>query len=105
MAKEEVKVTILDRQFTVNCRKGERDSLLEAAAFLDGKIRAIQEQTKLVGLERCAIVAALNISNELLQIKRDDTDVSAMSERMRSIGDRIEAVSYTHLTLPTNREV
>ena len=92
MAKEEVKVTILDRQFTVNCRKGERDSLLEAAAFLDGKIRAIQEQTKLVGLERCAIVAALNISNELLQVKRDGADVSAMSERMRSIGDRIEDV-------------
>ena len=92
MAKEEVKVTILDRQFTVNCRKGERDSLLEAAAFLDGKIRNIQEQTKLVGLERCAIVAALNISNELLQIKRGDTDVSGSSERMRSIGDRIEDV-------------
>ena len=92
MAKEEVKVTILDRQFTVNCRKGERDSLLEAAAFLDGKIRNIHEQTKLVGLERCAIVAALNISNELLQVKRGDTDVSAISERMRSIGDRIEDV-------------
>jgi len=92
VAKEEVKVTILDRQFTVNCRKGERDSLLEAAAFLDGKIRAIQEQTKLVGLERCAIVAALNISNELLQVKRGDTDVSGISERMRSIGDRIEDV-------------
>ena len=92
MAKEEVKVTILDRQFTVNCRKGERDSLLEAAAFLDGKIRNIQEQTKLVGLERCAIVAALNISNELLQVKRGDTDVSVISERMRSIGDRIEDV-------------
>ena len=76
----------------MNCRKGERDSLLEAAAFLDGKIRNIQEQTKLVGLERCAIVAALNISNELLQIKRGDTDVSAISERMRSIGDRIEDV-------------
>jgi len=92
VAKEEVKVTILDRQFTVNCRKGERDALLEAAAFLDGQIRTIQEQTKLVGLERCAIVAALNISNELLQVKRGDTDVSAISERMRSIGDRIEDV-------------
>ena len=92
MAKEEVKVTILDRQFTVNCRKGERDSLLEAAAFLDGKIRNIQEQTKLVGLERCAIVAALNISNELLQIKRDGTDLNVIVERMRSIGDRIQDV-------------
>jgi cell division protein ZapA len=92
VAKEEVKVTILDRQFTVNCRKGERDSLLEAAAFLDGKIRTIQEQTKLVGLERCAIVAALNISNELLQVGREGMDVSKISERMRSIGDRIDDV-------------
>ena len=92
MAKEEVKVTILDRQFTVNCRKGERDALLEAAVFLDGQIRAIQEQTKLVGLERCAIVAALNISNELLQIKRDDTDVTEILKHIRSIGDRIDGV-------------
>ena len=92
MAKEEVKVTILERQFIVNCRKGERDALLEAAAFLDGQIRSIQEQTKLVGLERCAIVAALNISNELLQIKRGSMNVNAISEHMRSIGDRIEDV-------------
>ena len=92
MAKEEVKVTILDRQFIVNCRKGERDALLEAATFLDGQIRTIQEQTKLVGLERCAIVAALNISNELLQIKRDGTDLNVVVERMRSIGDRIQDV-------------
>ena len=92
MAKEEVKVTILDRQFTVNCRKGERDALLEAAAFLDGQIRTIQEQTKLVGLERCAIVAALNISNELLQIKRDGTDLNVILESIRSIGDRIQDV-------------
>ena len=92
MAKEEVKVTILDRQFTVNCRKGERDALLEAAAFLDGQIRTVQEQTKLVGLERCAIVAALNISNELLRAKRSGTELNEISQRMRSIGDRIDSV-------------
>ena len=92
MAKEEVKVTILDRQFTVNCRKGEREALLEAAAFLDGQIRTVQEQTKLVGLERCAIVAALNISNELLRAKRSGTELNDISQRMRSIGDRIDSV-------------
>ena len=92
MAKEEVNVTILDRQFTVNCRKGERDALLEAAAFLDGQIRTVQEQTKLVGLERCAIVAALNISNELLRAKRSGTELNEISQRMRSIGDRIDSV-------------
>jgi cell division protein ZapA len=92
MAKEEVKVTILDRQFTVNCQKGERDALHEAAAFLDGQIRTVQEQTKLVGLERCAIVAALNISNELLRAKRSGAELNEISQRMRSIGDRIDSV-------------
>jgi len=92
VAKEEVKVTILDRQFTVNCRKGERDELLKAAAFLDGQVRDIQEQTKVVGLERCTIVAALNISNELLKTKRNREKLDSMSENMRSIGDRIQIV-------------
>ena len=76
----------------MNCRKGERDALLEAATFLDEQIRTIQEQTKLVGLERCAIVAALNISNELLQVTRGGTDVNVISESIRSIGNRIEDV-------------
>jgi len=90
MAKEEVKVSILDRQFTVNCRRGEKDKLLEAAAFLDSQIRTIQEQTKLVGLERCAIVAALNISNELLRLKAEGPDLTLAAERIRSIGDLID---------------
>ncbi len=92
MAKEEVKVTILDRQFTVSCRKGEREALLEAAAFLDGQIRAVQEQTKLIGVERCAIVAALNISNELLQARHNQSDTDTLSARLRSIGDQIQSV-------------
>mgnify|MGYP001194704970 FL=1 len=92
MAKEEVKVTILDRQFTVNCHKGERDALLEAAAYLDARIRTVQEQTKLVGLERCAIVTALNITNELLQLGRSEETMDLISEKMRSIGDRMQDV-------------
>ena len=91
MAKEEVKVAILDRQFTVSCRKGEREALLDAAVFLDGQIRAVQEQTKLVGLERCAIVAALNISNELLQARHNQSDTDMLSARLRSIGDQIQS--------------
>jgi|TARA_B100002003_G_C13743881_1_gene370868 cell division protein ZapA len=91
-AKEEVKVTILDRQFTISCRKGERESLLEAATFLDGQIRAVQEQTKLVGVERCAIVAALNISNELLQARHNELDADTLAARLRAIGDQIQSV-------------
>ena len=101
MAKEEVKVTILDRQFSVNCRKGEKEALLEAASFLDSQIRAVQEQTKLVGLDRCAIVAALNISNELLRLRQVDPNINVVSERLRLIGDRIDdAIREAESTSP-----
>ena len=90
MNKEEVKVTILDRQFSVNCKEGEKELLLEAATFLDDQIRVVQEQTKLVGLDRCAIIAALNITNELLALKKGDSTLSLAAERIESIGERIE---------------
>tara|TARA_Y100001934_G_C12353253_1_gene776593 strand:- start:2260 stop:2568 length:309 start_codon:yes stop_codon:yes gene_type:complete len=88
--KEEVKVTILDRQFSVSCKEGEKELLLEAATFLDDQIRVVQEQTKLVGLDRCAIIAALNITNELLALKKGDSALSLAAQRIQSIGERIE---------------
>ena len=90
MNKEDVKVTILDRQFSVNCKEGEKELLIEAATFLDDKIRIVQEQTKLVGLDRCAIIAALNITNELLALKKAGSVLSSAAERVQSIGERIE---------------
>lgn len=90
MAKEEVKVTILDRQFAVNCQKGEKEALMEAASFLDSQIRTIQQQTKLVGLDRCAIIAALNISSELLRLRQGDSAMDLVSERIHVIGERID---------------
>ena len=90
MAKEEVKVTILDRQFAVNCQKGEKEALMEAASFLDSQIRTIQQQTKLVGLDRCAIIAALNISSELLRFRQGDSAMDLVSGRIHVIGERID---------------
>ena len=90
MAKEEVKVTILDRQFAVNCQKGEKEALMEAASFLDSQIRTIQQQTKLVGLDRCAIIAAPNISSELLRFRQGDSAMDLVSERIQVIGERID---------------
>ena len=90
MDKEEVKVTILDRQFSVNCKEGEKELLLEAATFLDDRIRIVQEQTKLVGLDRCGIIAALNITNELLALKTGGSPLSLAAERIQSIRESIE---------------
>ena len=43
MSKEGVKVVIMDREFTVACKKNEKDDLLEAAAHLDKQLRMVQQ--------------------------------------------------------------
>lgn len=57
----------MDRDFTVACEDGEQDNLLAAAAYLDRQMRDIQRSGRVIGHERCAIMAALNIANQYLQ--------------------------------------
>ncbi len=67
MSDNAVNVTILDRDYQVSCPPEERDSLLHSARFLDEKMREIKSSGNVIGLERIAVMAALNITHELLQ--------------------------------------
>ena len=63
-------VHILGRDFKVACKEHERAELQEAVAFLDGRMREIREAGKTAGIDRIAVMAALNIANELLRARR-----------------------------------
>ena len=90
MSKEGVKVVIMDREFTVACKKSEKDDLLEAAAHLDKQLRVVQAQSKVVGVEHCAVITALNLSNELLQLRRYGNPSADLSARLQSLTERVE---------------
>ena len=90
MSKEGVKVVIMDREFTVACKKNEKDDLLEAAAHLDKQLRMVQAQSKVVGVEHCAVITALNLSNELLQLRRNGNPSADLSARLQSLTERVE---------------
>jgi cell division protein ZapA len=62
-------VKILDREYRVAAPETERDSLLISVAYLDQKMREIRDAGKIVGTERIAVMAALNIAHELLTAK------------------------------------
>ena len=62
-------VKILDRELRVACPEEERGELLDAVAYLDRKMREIRDAGKIVSVERIAIMAALNITHELLSVK------------------------------------
>lgn len=87
---EGVNVSIMGKEFMVACPDEERDSLVSAANYLDKKMREIQHSGKVLGTERCAIMAALNIANELLDMKRHEGVSVETSQKLRFLQSKIE---------------
>ncbi|MDP0562606.1 MAG: cell division protein ZapA [Candidatus Endonucleobacter sp. (ex Gigantidas childressi)] len=72
-------VKILDKEYRVSCRPENHEVLAEAARYLNDKMREIRSTGKVIGLDRIAVMAALNISHELLQSRQQifsDQDVT-----------------------------
>jgi cell division protein ZapA len=67
---EPVNVKILDREFTVGVEADERDSLMAAAHLLDARMREIRGSNRMAALDRVAVLTALNLAHELLQLKQ-----------------------------------
>ena len=62
-------VKILDRELRIACPEEERGELLDAVAYLDKRMREIRDAGKIASVERIALMAALNITHELLGMK------------------------------------
>lgn len=76
MSNDTVIVTLLDKDYQVACPVGQQDSLRESAKYLNSQMRDIKVKGKVIGLERIAIMAALNIANELLSDDGPDSESS-----------------------------
>jgi len=66
-------IQILGRDYKVACKEHERADLLEAVGFLDKRMREIRDGGKISGADRIAVMAALNLANELLTERRTPT--------------------------------
>jgi len=88
---EGVTVNILGKDFMVACPESERGALIAAADYLDKKMREIHASGKVIGAERAAIMAALNITNELLELRgRGGFSVDA-SQKLKFLQSKIDA--------------
>lgn len=88
-------VSILGREYRVACRESERDELLQAVQFLDRRMREIRDSGKVAGSERIAVMAALNITHELLRAKSGAAasggfDSAAIQRRISSMQSAID---------------
>ncbi len=86
-----ITVRILDKEFLVSCPEEERDDLLASAEFLNSKMREIRDTGKIVGIDRIAVMAALNITHELLEQRDHKQDIQqSLGARIRSLQEKIE---------------
>ena len=96
MSSMQEKVRLLDKDYAVACPPEEREALQESARLLDGKMREIRDSGKIIGTERIAVMAALNLAHELLLQREIQSSHGGISDdiryRLRMLQERIEAV-------------
>jgi cell division protein ZapA len=89
----QVSVRILDKEYQVACPASERTNLLDSAEILNDKMREIRDSGRIVGLDRIAVMAALNMANDLIQANARDQELEGgISNRLKIISDRVDNV-------------
>ena len=88
-----VSVRILEKEYQVACLPEERSELLDSAEYLNVKMREIRDSGKVIGLDRIAVMAALNIVNELLKSRgQDEVAETDLAARLKAMRERVEIV-------------
>lgn len=86
-----VSVRILEKEYQVACPVEERSALLDAAELLNGKMREIRDGGNVLGLDKIAVMAALNLANELINVRnRDTASDSGITGKIRQLRERVE---------------
>jgi cell division protein ZapA len=89
-------IRILDKEYQVACQPEERSALLDSAELLNTRMREIRDGGRVVGLERIAVMAALNIANELLRSRdRGEHLETRAKTRVRAMRERVESALHS----------
>lgn len=87
-----VTIHILGKEYQIACPPEEKQNLARAAEYLDTQMRQIREGGKVVGLERIAVMAALNLSHQLLKIQSETANTSTGSrEQMARVNHKLDS--------------
>ncbi len=84
-----VNVTILDKEYQVACPPDEVDALTASAQYLDTQMMEIRESGKIFGLDRIAVMAALNITNEYLNKQQVETTEHVVGSKVQALSKRV----------------
>ncbi|WP_028470551.1 cell division protein ZapA [Neptunomonas japonica] len=88
-AGHKVAIKIMDKEYLIGCPEGSEAELFVSADYLDKKMREIRDAGKVLGLERVAVMTALNLSHELLQNKAQQQE--NLEERIMKLSQKIDS--------------
>jgi len=93
-----VTAKILEKEYNISCPPSERDALLASVQHVDEKMREIRNTGKVIGIERIAVMAAINIAHDMLksqnQVQNIDMDVITRLDDLQSkIHDSLEKIT------------
>jgi len=83
-----IEVKIIERSYVVGCPEDKQGDLIDSAKYLDRKMREIRDSGKVIGTERIAIMAALNIAYEMLHENKENTN---SSDQIKRINEKLSA--------------
>jgi cell division protein ZapA len=83
-----IKITILDKEYIVACPEGEEAALNASARHLSNKMKEIRATGKVVGMDRIAVMAGLNIAHEAIELGIGGSDLA------RSAGTRLQKLNH-----------
>ena len=85
-----VNVSILDKDYQVSCAADEVSALQKSALYLDQKMREMKDNSNVFGLDRLAVMAALNITNDLLAQSDKADKLAAQQQGIESLSDKLD---------------
>lgn len=85
-------VSIMGREYRIACKPDERQELLDAVAYVDRKMREIRDNAKQNNAERVAVMAALNVTHELLKVRvSGSVDLGGLKRRIQTMQSTVDA--------------
>ncbi|MGD9387563.1 MAG: cell division protein ZapA [Gammaproteobacteria bacterium] len=87
-----VSVRILEKEYQFACPAEEQNDLVRSAEFLNARMKQIRDTGSVVGTDRIAVMAALNLANDLLKGRnRDMSQESRLGTRLKTLRERVES--------------
>jgi cell division protein ZapA len=97
----QVTIRILEKEYQVACPTSDRADLLASAELLNKKMREIRDSGKVVGLDRVAVMAALNLANDLIKAEgRGEELANVVGMRVRTMRERLDSALGPPKQLP-----